>query len=202
MEIFDIKFSERQNATKSILKNNRKKGYIPAVIYGGDMSNKNIWVGENEVKKVIARGRNQIVKLGDSEALIKEIQFDPVTDRIIHIDFMRVSKETLVSVEVALNIVGEAYGVKQQGGILEQHLSLLKVKCRSDSIPEKIDVDVTDLKIGEAIRVKDLKLPSGVRVIEEPERIVVNVIAFKVIEEKPAEVIQTPPAETQEPPKQ
>ncbi|MCS7184559.1 MAG: 50S ribosomal protein L25 [bacterium] len=183
MQVFEITCEERSKATKSELKNRRKQGFIPAVIYGGGKANKNIWIAENQVKKILAMGKNPIVKILDEQALLKAFQIDPVYDRIIHIDFMRVKKETVVTVEVPIKLDGEAYGVKVQGGMIDQHLTTLKVKCRSDSIPDVIIVDISELKIGDSIKVKDLKLPHGVVPTIEPERVVVNIVSIEL--EKP-----------------
>jgi large subunit ribosomal protein L25 len=105
---------------------------------------------------------------------LKEFQLDPVTDEIIHVDFHGLKAGEKVNVEVAVHLVGTPLGVKE-GGLLQHALHKIEIECLPTEIPEKIDVDVTNLKIGDSIHVKDLNLPN-MKILSNPETTIVSVI--------------------------
>ena len=148
--------------------------------------------------KVMSRGENVLVNLKidnkEKTVMIKEIQRDPVEDKIIHVDFYKVSLQEKVTIKVPLEIVGEARGVKEKGGVLEQILRELEVKCLPKDIPEKITLDASELDIGHSFTVEKLKIPADIEVITPVDSTVVTVIAPTVLEEekKPEEEITEP----------
>jgi large subunit ribosomal protein L25 len=126
--------------------------------------------------------------------ILKELQIDPVKGRPLHADFLEVSMERKIRVEVPLVLSGEPVGVKSKGGILEQPLRQLFVECLPLDIPDRIPVDVSQLDIGNAIHVRDITVGEGVRILEDADRVVASVVApaaeevaAPVEEEKPAE---------------
>ena len=157
----------------------RRTGLIPAVVYGEGGSPANIQVDAKELSRVLhtKAGGNVLISLrvnggskkGEDMVLIRELQHHPVTHKIIHIDFHRVSLTKRITVTVPLTFKGDAIGVKQGGGILEHIRWDIEVECLPTEIPAEIPVDVTALEVGKTIAVKDLQLQSGVRVVTDPE---------------------------------
>lgn len=190
----------------------RREGKVPAVLYGHKIETVAIELDEREVEHVVQRGV-QVVELqgeglGES-ALIKEIQYDALGDSVIHLDFMRVSVDERVDVEIPVHLRGSAKGVAA-GGVLDQVMHSVEVNCLALSIPESVTADVAALEIGDEICVRDLKFPEGVNPVEDEDAIVVTVrppAAEPVEEEQPAEEMAEPEVikrekeeETEEPP--
>ena len=119
--------------------------------------------------------------------LVKEIQYHPVTDEIIHIDFQKVKEDEKISLEVAIRSTGEAQGVKL-GGLLVQMLNSVTIKCKPAEIPEFIEIDVTDMEMNTNLFVKDITLPEDVEMITAEDIAVVSVQEPK--EEKEEEVVE------------
>jgi len=160
----------------------RAQKKIPAVVYGKGMEAISLEVEEPAFKKVIGglAGSNVIISLKLAKGsplpvLAHEIQKNPVNDQILHIDFYRVKMDEAIKTRVHIVIVGEAAGVKEDAGILVNPLSEIEIKCLPGDIPEKIEVNVSDLKIGDAIHVSELKPPKGVEIISIGQDIVVTV---------------------------
>jgi large subunit ribosomal protein L25 len=126
-------------------------------------------------------------KLKDYSAIVKEEQHEPVSDDLVHIDFHRISLTEKIEVKVSVTTKGEAHGVKVDGGSLEHTLWELDVVCLPTNIPEKIEIDVTKLNIGDAVHVKDIVLPEGVTTKHDPEAILVLVVPPMKEVEAPAE---------------
>ena len=200
MEKVIVKAETRAETGKRCAKNLRKKGVVPAVVYKGDQGAVSLQVGSREITDALhtKAGSNVIITLKieggektvkDKTVIIKEIQHDPVKDTIMHIDFNEISLTETLKVNVPLASKGDAAGVKQDNGVLEHILWELHVECLPTNIPEKIECDVSNLKIGDSILVKQIPLPEGVKVLNDPE-----LIAFIV---KPPHV-EKPPEEALE----
>ena len=166
----------------------RSQNFVPAVVYGGKQQPTTIQVDRKAYERIMRLHRGESVlfhlnvlegekKLKDYSAIVKEEQLDPVRDRVLHIDFYRISLTEEIEVKVKIVARGEAVGVKQDGGSLEHGLWELDVICLPTKIPSKIEVEVSNLKIGDAIHVKELKLPEGVRTKHDPDSIVIAVAA-------------------------
>ena len=121
--------------------------------------------------------------------LVKEIQYDPVSEEIIHVDFNEISLTEAIKVNVSIEVKGEAIGVKQEGGSLEHVLWELEVECLPTNIPKNIEIDVSALKLGEAIHVKDIVFPAGVKPLNDQAAVVLHVAA-PMKEEAPAEAAE------------
>ena len=181
----------RKSDGKGAVNRLRREGYIPAVLYG--VSNKNIpiMVKEKDFHDIKhSGGEHGVIDLsveGDvSPTVIKEQQFDPVWGRLLHIDFCRVKLTEKMTVEVGIETVGESAGEKV-GGIVDHVMREIEVECLPDRIPESIEVDISDLEIGDLMHVRDLKMPEGVEVVGETDRVVLYVLAPKEEEEIEAE---------------
>ena len=148
----------------------RRNGMVPGVIYGGDKDAVSVGMKFNEVLKAINSGQflSNMVELkhdGKPQKVItKDVQFHPVTDKPMHVDFFRVTDKTIIDVNVSAVFVGEdvSPGMKQ-GGALNVVRYNIEVKCPAGSIPESIEVDISGMEIGDSIHLSEVKLPAGVK---------------------------------------
>lgn len=188
MEEIILEATLREEAGKSKVKPLRKSGFIPAIVYGEGKKTVSIKVERRSVLRLIHEHHieNVIINLKiagdekkakDSAVIIKEIQRDPVRDDILHIDFNQISLTKEIKVKVPITAKGEPVGVKVDGGSLEHVIWELEIECLPTQIPPKIEVEVSQLKIGDAILVKDLTLPPGIKVLQDPDQVVVSVAA-------------------------
>lgn len=160
----------------------RKKGLIPAVVYGKGMEGKNLWIEGLEMQRFLKKsGESTIIDLNiegsdNLNVIINEIQRDPVRDALTHIDFFRVKMDEKIETEVALEFVGEAPAVKELGGMLIKSLDELPIKCFPGDLPGEINVDISVLKTFEdRISVSDLKLSDKIEVLIDPETVIATV---------------------------
>jgi large subunit ribosomal protein L25 len=164
----------------------RAAGRIPGVVYGHGVDPTSVSVDGRELRHALtgATGVNQLLSLrvaGTTHlALARVLQRHPVRNTVIHVDFQVVSRDEVVSADVPIIIVGEAKAVEADRGMLEHSLSSLTVNARPGSIPDAIEVDVSAMVIGDAVRVGELRLPSGVTTDVDPEEPVVVAAASAV----------------------
>ncbi len=153
----------------------RREGKIPAVVYGHGIDPLSVSVNARELRSALTTqaGLNALLELqvdGSKHlTMAKSVQRDPVRNTVIHVDFQIVSRDEIVTAEVAIELIGEAEEVHRGGGVVDQSLFNLTVHATPDKIPHQIDIDVSELKIGDSIRVADLKLPEGVTIDLDPE---------------------------------
>ncbi len=176
-------------STKKSLGEMRDSKKIPGVVYGGKGGNIKIVVAERDLMSAIkAGGANAIIKLkhdkGEDTVIVKELQRHVVTSSPLHVDFQRISLSEKIDVKVPVRVVGEAPGVKFDGGVLEHIMREIEVQCLPNEIPDKIEVDVGQLKVGQAIHVSGIAAPAGVTILDDGEKIVVNIV-HATIEEEP-----------------
>jgi len=129
-------------------------------------------------------GRNSILKLdianaGSTNAILKSWQVDPIKEKFLHADFFRIAMDVAIRVTVPIHVTGEARGVKVDAGILELVMREIEVECLPGDIPERIDVDVTDLGINGALRISDVAAPVKVKILEDADQVVVHVVSVK-----------------------
>lgn len=165
----------------------RREGMVPCNIYGG-AEQTYFYAHENEFKKLVySPSVHQVVlNVGGKSlnAFMQEIQFHPVTDKILHIDFLEAAADKKVKVEIPVKIKGTAVGVTQ-GGRLVQKLRKMKLRALPKDMPDFIEVNVTDLNIGQSVRVHDIKLP-GVEFLDTPNGVIVGVQTTRVVVEETA----------------
>src|SRR5918912_2067203 len=178
-----LEVSRREKSGKEIAKKLRAAGKVPAVVYGGHKEPVAIEVDRKAVSELVQKSEHGVrsiflLKMAGTDqqrhAMIKDIQIDPVSRRMTHIDFVRVVMDEVVRVTVPVHLNGTSIGVKE-GGILDWQVRDLHGECLPNAIPDKIDIDVTALGSHDYLRVSDLKLPEGVKVLEDPERVIVGV---------------------------
>jgi large subunit ribosomal protein L25 len=192
MEEIILEAQPREAIGKSKVNNLRKKGFIPGVLYGQDKDSLAIQVSHGELMRLIHQHRIEgvVVNLRISSAspktdkkeklrpcLIKEIQYDSVKSDILHVDFNEISLTKTVNVNVPVVAKGEPIGARQEGGSLEHILWEIQVECLPTDIPKEIGVDVSQLKIGDAIHIKDITFPVKIKVLNDPEAVVLSVAA-------------------------
>ena len=183
-----ISARSRESRGKGAARQTRREGRIPGVLYGHGEDSVSLSVDANELQKLVhsISIENTIVDLdlGSGEpykVLIRELQRHPFRDEFVHIDFFHVAMDEKIQVEVPIVLIGTPTGVKNKGGVLDHQLRELEVFCLPGSIPEKIELDVSNLDIGDSIHVSDIELPD-VEILTELDRAVVAVLAPSVME--------------------
>jgi large subunit ribosomal protein L25 len=182
----------RQPGTKNDARRVRRDGKIPAVVYGAGKQAQPVSVDPRQVSRILhsATGHNTVFDLAlDGErakAMIVDWQYEPIKGSLLHIDLKRIAMDQKLRVNVPIELVGEAAGVKQQGGILEQITREVEVECLPGDIPNQIDLNVADLVFGMVLRVSDLPKNDKVKYVTDPEQPVAHIISIKE-EEAPAE---------------
>jgi large subunit ribosomal protein L25 len=186
-----LKAEPRPDVGRSAVRKLRARGFIPAVIYGGNDKPQPLQVSARDINAMMsqASGENVLVELeiGDGQsrtALVQEVQHSPVGGEIRHVDFHAVSMDQMIQAEVPLEPLGTAVGVKTFGGLLEQSLRALAIECLPGDLPDRITVDVSQLNIGDAIHVRDIQLPQGVTPKVQVDLTAFSVVA-PVVEEEP-----------------
>ena len=179
-----------RNAVKRV----RARGSVPAVIYGNKTTPANLEVSHRDLEVLLSHavGENILVELeildgskkSSQLSLIQEVQHHPIARDILHVDFQAVSMTEEISASVTVEAVGEADGVKNFGGLLEQSIRSLSVRCLPQNLPEVITVDVSALKVGDSIHIRDIKLPAGVTV-EDNEDLTVFIVAEPSVSAEP-----------------
>jgi len=184
MEKIILNAEIREEIGKSKLKDLRKNKIVPAVVYKGGKETVNIKVNDGDLFHVLhtSAGENVLITLKikndrkkERTCLIKEIQRNPVKENVIHVDFNEISLTEKIKVKVPVHPHGEAEGVVKDEGVLEHIMWEIEVECLPTDIPEKIEVEVASMKIGDSIYVKDLKAPAGVKMLVDPELTVFTV---------------------------
>lgn len=198
-----LEVSRREATGKEVAKKLRRDGKLPAVVYGGRRDPVSITVDQKDLSDLIRKSEHGVrsvflLKMKDSDqkrhAMIKDVVVDPISRKMQHVDFVRVLMDEKVRVAVPLHAEGTAAGVKL-GGMLDFQIRELHVECLPGQIPDEIKVDVTNLHIGDVIRVADVQLPEGVKVLEESERVVLSVHGRKAEEEPTVEAEGAEPVE-------
>ena len=198
MSEISLAATKREITTKGAVNSLRKNNQVPGIYYIKGSEPIPFSVSENSLKPLVFTSETHLVNLTiDSEniskCILKDVQFDPVSDRIIHIDLQGISVDEVISLQVPILITGSAIGVKQ-GGVLQQYLHKLDIECLPAFIPEHLVVDVTNLNIGDAIHVRDLSF-DNISILTSEEASVVAVTTMRVETETAADKAE----ETKEP---
>ena len=184
--------TNRNERGKNAARRLRRQGLVPGVVYGGKGDNIAVAVDPKALQKVLRSeaGRNAILKLdiagkGATNAILKGLQVDPIKETFLHVDFYRIAMNVAIRVTVPIVVRGEARGVKVDAGILELITREIELECLPGDIPERIEIDVTDLGLNGALRVSDLPPNAKVKILEVADQVVVHVVSVKE-EEAPA----------------
>jgi large subunit ribosomal protein L25 len=188
-----IEAEPRELVGKSNARKLRRTGRIPAVIYGAGRPSRAITLDPKQMRGVLESlaGRNTVLDVSvdgeTSSAIISDWQYEPLKGTLLHIDLKRIALDKMLEVTIPVHSVGESKGVKVQGGLLEFVHRDVDVECLPGDIPEHIEVDVTELALNASIRARDLKLPGGVKLLTDPDQVLIHVILPKATEAKLAE---------------
>ena len=182
MEIRELTVMAREGVGKSVARRLRRSGKTPGILYGG-ASPVNIAVDPREVFRIIHghEGSTQLLRVtfeGSKDSrmvILRDLQLDPVSENLVHVDLQEVNMDKPIQVTVALHHVGEAIGVRDTQGILEMVLREIQVSCLPGNIPEDIKADVSNLAIGDVLTVGELVVPEGVRVLTDKAQAVATV---------------------------
>ncbi len=190
MERQVLKAEIREGFGKGEARRLRQRGFIPGIVYGPKKDAIPLIINPLDIERILGleTGENTIFQLKISgtetinQVMIKDFQLDPVTTKMLHVDLLRVSKETRLRVEIPIILEGEAKGVEIDGGIMEFTQRELEVECLPQNLPENITVNVSELNIGDLIRVEDLVVDEKVKVLSPPEQVIVSIAAPEVEE--------------------
>lgn len=178
MEKIELKAKKRDVFGKKTRKG-RKSGLIPAIIYGRGIESMSLWINMLDFKRLLKKsGESTMISLeidgkNNRNVIIYEIQRDPVTNNIIHIDFFQVRMDEEIETEVELEFIGESLAVRDLGGVLVKNMGEIEVKCLPGDLPSQINVDISVLDNFESrICVKDLNIPAKVKIDLDPETVV------------------------------
>jgi large subunit ribosomal protein L25 len=180
MKTYQLTVTPREGTGRSASRRLRKAEKIPAILYGKHTEAQNLAVNAPEfikLRKAIS-GRSALIELkreagASALAFLQEIQRDPITDKYLHLDLQEVKENEKMIINVAILVVGEAYGVKTEGGILETAAHRLRIRCLPKDLPDFIEVNVTELKVGGAIHVSELSPIAGVEYLDDKNQTVV-----------------------------
>jgi large subunit ribosomal protein L25 len=185
----------REAGTKNEARRIRRDGKIPAVVYGAGKDSLAVSVDPRQVLRILhsETGHNTIFDLALSgadhaKAMIVDWQYEPIKGKLLHIDVKRIAMDKALTVNVPIFLVGEAAGVKQEGGIMEQMLREVEIECLPADIPSHIDADVSELTFGKVLRVADLPHGEKLKFLTDPNQPVAHVTSVK------EEVVATPEA--------
>ncbi|MFN3531026.1 MAG: 50S ribosomal protein L25 [Candidatus Brocadia sp.] len=202
MEILDLKAETRTTKGSKGVKKLRMAGQIPAMLYGHKQDNVMLCLKENEFARILHTGTRMIRLTFDNKkesALIKEVQYDNLEDRVLHVDFSRIDLNERVKLRVPIELAGESIGVKE-GGVLTHVMKDIEIECLPIAIPEKIKVNISELGLGKALHVKELPALEGIQYTSDSEAVVVSI--HQIVEEKAApeeEMLAEPEVITRKP---
>ena len=186
----ELEVFNRESLGKQANKKYRKDGFIPAVIYGKNKDNLNILVDPIKLKKLLKNeaGENTIIemKLDKSDlkknVLLKDAHLDTLTSDPLHLDFYEITEGMDVKVSAPLLFTGKPEGVKN-GGVIQTLSNEIKIECLPTNIPNIIEIDISDLNIGDTLRVKDIKPMNGIEILSNPESTIISVLAPRLVVE-------------------
>jgi large subunit ribosomal protein L25 len=193
--IMRIKAESREGVGKRVAKQLRRHGKIPAIIYGERKEAIPISIELADVKTILKseKGENTVLKIHrdniEVDAMLKEIQYDYLSDNIIHADFLRLDPDKPVTAWVPIVVKGESIGVKVEDGIFDFITRDLQVKCLATKIPKEIVADISGLHAGHSIKAEDLEMGEEIQLLSDPHRVICAVISkAKPTAEEEAEV--------------
>ncbi len=195
-----LTITPRAQTGRSASRRVRKTNQIPAILYGKHTSPQTLSVDAPEFTRLVkaVAGRALIIELVQKDkaekalSFVQEIQRNPITDKFVHVDFREVKADEKLDIDVPVSFVGEAHGVKTQGGVIEIAAHTVRIRCLPKDLPPFIEVDVSELKVDETIKVANLKAPAGVEFRDVPSQPIVSVLSIE--EEAAAEAAAAAPA--------
>ncbi|HIE44512.1 MAG TPA: 50S ribosomal protein L25 [Candidatus Omnitrophica bacterium] len=192
MRRVNLDAEERKETGKGDVGRLRRSGFVPAILYGGSEEPLPVKLDRRKLIHFLHRiGEENVLinlKIKSDEvpfnqlAILKHLEYDPITDQLIHIDFQRVSMKEKIASEVHIILKGEAEGIKS-GGILEQVLRTIEVECLPQDMPEHFEIDISNLKVHDSLHVRDIPLPPGVKLLTEEDKAILSILPPRKVEE-------------------
>lgn len=187
-----VKAEKREGRGKNDSRRLRMQGKVPVSIYGGGVEAVAAAVELKDLATILRSdsGQNTIFTIdmigeGTGDVIFHDRQIDALKGRLVHADLRRLAKGEKIEVTVAIHLIGEAAGLKEDGAVLNQQMREIKVLCEPSKIPEFIELDVASLEVGESVHVSDIKVEEGVEIHEAPESVVASVVVVKEEELEP-----------------
>ncbi len=188
-----IKAEKREGRGTNSARRLRREGKIPATVYGGGDDAIAITADHKELAAILRSetGANTLFTLdidgvGESRVIFQDRQIDPVHGRLLHADLRRLAKGEKIEVTVPVHLIGEPAGVREEGGLLEQPIREIRVSCTPSNIPEAINVDVSQLEIGQSITISEIAVDEEFHILESPETTIAAVTFVKELDLEPA----------------
>jgi large subunit ribosomal protein L25 len=194
-QVLAVEVEAREEFGKNASRRIRRAGRIPAVVYGGGGPAIPVTVDPKAILQILhsESGHNAIFTLeirgkAPARVMIRDWQTEPIRGDLLHVDLVRIARDTKLKLQVPIHVSGEPVGVKVQGGVFEFVLREVEVECLPDDIPERFVADVSGLELGKNIRVSDLPVAPKVKILTDPTRVVAHVAELRAEEEevKPA----------------
>ncbi len=185
-----VKTEKRQGLGTNASRRLRAQGFVPAVLYGESMETLPLVLSKKDIVQILRQesGENTIFKVAVDadayDAMIKEMQVDPATDELLHVDLIRISMDKPIKVTVPVVHSGEPVGVKTEGGFVDFVTREIEVECLPRDIPESLGIDISELHINQSFKVQGMTAPAGVKVLTDPNTVLV-LISMPHKEEEP-----------------
>lgn len=194
--------AERREVQKNDAKKMRRDGIIPGVYYVHGQEPVHVKVTVNDIKPIVYTSETRIAKLQiegeeDRECILKEVTFDPVSDKILHFDLLGITRGETLQLEIPISLIGKPIGVKA-GGVLQHSLFRIDIECLPKDIPEHIEVDVSHLEMGDAIKISDLNI-DNITILNAEDSIVASIVAPRSEVEEEEEDLLASDEESAEP---
>lgn len=195
MEILDLTATMRTSVGNSPSRALRRKGNIPAVLYGPGSESVSLSISSLDLERALKKASvSQIVfnmsvqnaQTGSRTAMIKDLQIHPMSRKFLHVDFYEISKDRKITVDVPVVVKGKSKGI-EEGGMLQIIRRDIEVLCLPFDVPKSIQIDITDLEIGDSIHVKDLKIDENVEIPAETNYTILTILSTKSEEKEPGE---------------
>jgi large subunit ribosomal protein L25 len=188
-----VKTEKRQDLGSNASRRLRAQGFVPAVLYGESMDSTVLVLSKKDIVQImrLETGENTIFKVAVGadayDAMIKELQVDPATDELLHVDLIRINMDKPIRVTVPIVHRGEPFGVKTEGGFIDFSNREVEVECLPRDIPESLGIDIADLHIGQSFKVQSMTVPAGIKVLTDPNTVLVTISLPHKEEEFPGE---------------
>jgi large subunit ribosomal protein L25 len=176
-----VKTEKRHGLGSNASRRLRAQGFVPAVLYGESMESKSLVLSKKDIVQImrLETGENTIFKVAVDadayDAMIKDLQIDPATDELLHVDLIRINMDKPIKVTVPVVHHGEPVGVKTEGGFVDFVTREVEVECLPRAIPESLDIDISELHVNQTFKVQGMAVPEGVKVLTDPNVVLVLV---------------------------
>ena len=182
MQDYKIEVQKRElSSKKSFSKGLRRNGDIPGIYYSHDSKESIPFMVTQKVLREALKSDSQVYKINvgskTRDVIIKSIQYHPITEKMIHIDLYGVDMDTKVIVKVPIMIIGQSVGVKDEGGVLNQSMTEVEIQCLPQDIPQNIEADISDLAIGDTLRLENITISDNLALVGDLEMLIASIVA-------------------------